>query len=594
MNGLITFNCDHQFHSEGNDFKALSSATWCLYSRFVNNGSLIDLAYEILEDRFSIDRKHRGREAKSSDTFVESDEVPGDPEDLLTGVIKVSATLKVAFTYRGRYFDSAPSWFRRARYWPASADCPWYSGVRSLSDWTSSSCRWRIWSSRRRARDSRRISSACGPLSRPGPPRARWGTVAWRAPPVPGPPRRSRTRRRSCRRRAPSRPRARARASRSCSAEDPSRRGSPSHVDWIGGISSRPPDPASRRARRRCSRRARERPGYTARAFVGRRRPCGRPPSPPRPPSPLRGPGLSSPSSRAGRSSWAISRRVSPSRRVGRRRPRWRATSRRRWTWRSWRHQQGHTARVLCWRRRDVVAWCAADDAGDRGVSLSPRPPAPCRVQLLPSSRQRPRNPPRCPTRWRPVRYAPLYYHCTRHSAILSVTDRDARFSPAPTSYCPPAVLAPSRTRRARRYTQRTKPRRSAPCTGHAASVSLAHTASERDVPTTRSSGTRVGQTRRLPTSNAEATRHGRRAAPRRFLSAWFALARTSGATGWTCVLVSRAAGNFPRSRRIFFAIRSRGPRLCPNFVNVRHNNPTTYLTIEHSNAYQVIIDIIW
>lgn len=39
------------------------------------------------------------------------------------------------------------------------------------------------------------------------------------------------------------------------------------------------------------------------------------------------------------------------------------------------------------------------------------------------------------------MRYAPLYYHRTRHSAILSVTDQDARFSPAPTTYCPPVVL---------------------------------------------------------------------------------------------------------------------------------------------------------
>jgi len=391
---------------------------------------------------------------KEFDIFVESDEILADPpEDLLTGVIKVSMTLRpVAFTYRGRYYDDA-------RYWPASADCPWYSGVRSLSDWTSSSCRWRIWNSRRRGRDSRRISSVCGPPSRPGPPYVRWDNVAWRAPPVPGPPRRWQTRRRSCRRRVPSRPRARARAgSCSCSADRSrrDRRESSSHVDRIGPIfSSCPPDPASRRARRPYSRRARERPGYTARAFVGRRRLYGPPPlllsSP-------RGSGFSSPSSRSRRSSWTISRRVSsaarmdvgiPSRQVARRRPRWRATSRRRWTWCSWRCQQGHTARVLCWRRRDVVAWCAADGAGDRGVSLSPRPPAPCRVSSCCQAVANNRNPPALPnTLTRPVRCAPLYYHCTSHTAILSVTDREARFSPAPTSVPPSAgCVAPSRTR---------------------------------------------------------------------------------------------------------------------------------------------------
>lgn len=53
------------------------------------------------------------------------------------------------------------------------------------------------------------------------------------------------------------------------------------------------------------------------------------------------------------------------------------------------------------------------------------------------------------------VRYAPLYYHhCTRHSAILSVTDRRSRFSPRASHAnvvhnVPVLSLVPSRTRRA-------------------------------------------------------------------------------------------------------------------------------------------------
>lgn len=57
-----------------------------------------------------------------------------------------------------------------------------------------------------------------------------------------------------------------------------------------------------------------------------------------------------------------------------------------------------------------------------------------------------------------------------------------------------------------------------------------------------------------------------------------------------------RAAGNFRSFAPRFFAtFQPRGPRLCSNFANVRRpirTRFTTYLTIERSNAYRIIIDI--
>lgn len=81
------------------------------------------------------------------------------------------------------------------------------------------------------------------------------------------------------------------------------------------------------------------------------------------------------------------------------------------------------------------------------------------------------------------ARYAPLYYHCIRHSAILSVTDRGTRFCPRHVvRMCRCAISSHPHARCTRNETQRTTP-----CTGRTVCLSRSRVQRARaNGPTTR------------------------------------------------------------------------------------------------------------